>query len=96
MTTKINLIIIRKVLIKGSIMSNFGKKVLKYLISAILIYIVAVMVTTYFKENRIAFDINYLKEPIPFLVTFCQRDCCSFSTLCVLSMVRVAKKLKRR
>lgn len=51
-------------------MKHFGKVVLKYIISAILIYVIAVVLTSYFKEGQPAFNVNNLKEPIPFIIVF--------------------------
>ena len=52
-------------------MKHFGKVVLKYIISAIAIFVIAVLATSYIKDKQLSFDISYItKDGIPFIVTF--------------------------
>ena len=51
-------------------MKEFGKKILKYLIIAVLTFAVSVVAVTYFKTGGFNFDIAYVKSALPVAITF--------------------------
>ncbi|MBR6778742.1 MAG: type IV secretory system conjugative DNA transfer family protein [Clostridia bacterium] len=51
-------------------MKDFFKKVLKYIIFAAILYVVAVIAFTYFKEDRVAFSFEQAKNNMVFIVLF--------------------------
>lgn len=49
-------------------MKKFGKVLLKYAIFGVLILVAAVLLTTYFKEDKLSFNIKYLNSSVLYVV----------------------------
>lgn len=51
-------------------MKNLGKKILKYIILAVVVFLVTVLIATYINEDRFAFSARYASSVWPFLAIF--------------------------
>ncbi len=51
-------------------MKTLGKKILKYIIISILIFLVSVIIITYFKDGTLAFNARYIQTGLPFVFVF--------------------------
>lgn len=51
-------------------MKDFGKKVLKYVIFAVVVLIVSIIATTFVKYHTLAFKVDVLKSGVPYAITF--------------------------
>ena len=51
-------------------MKDFGKKILKYVILAVVVYLVSIVAVTYFKTKTIGFNPKYLTNSIVIAITF--------------------------
>ena len=49
-------------------MKKFGKALLKYFIFGVIILVAAVLLTTYFKEDKLSFNVKYLSSSVLYVV----------------------------
>ena len=51
-------------------MKKFGKTILKYLLTAIVVFLVSVVIISYMRDGRIAFNPRYISNGMPFFFVF--------------------------